>query len=97
MISACLPGGDPGSAPAAAHARGYTGGGQATWSLPSKDELNALFFYGNRNAIGGFASDSYWSSSRNLSENYEWYQNFSDGRQYNNSSEQLGARPVNAF
>ena len=99
MISACNPGGDPGSAPAAVHARGYTGGGQTTWSLPSKDELNALFFYGNRNAIGGFASNYYWSSSQNPSEKYEyeWYQNFSDGRQYSNGNDQFGARPVNAF
>jgi hypothetical protein len=44
--------------------RGYHGGGMTDWSLPSLDELNALAYYPNRNAIGGFADDSYWSSSQ---------------------------------
>ncbi len=33
------------------------------WSLPSFSELNALYYYPNRNAIGGFTSSYYWSSS----------------------------------
>jgi hypothetical protein len=43
-------------------ARSYTGGGQSDWSLPSADELNALYYYPNRNTIGGFAGACYWSS-----------------------------------
>jgi len=37
--------------------------GYSDWFLPSKDELNKLYI--NRVAIGGFASDYYWSSSQN--------------------------------
>jgi hypothetical protein len=44
--------------------RKYHGGGMTDWSLPSFYELNALAYYPNRNAIGGFADDSYWSSSQ---------------------------------
>ena len=34
------------------------GGG---WRLPTKDELNIL--YENKDKIGGFASNNYWSST----------------------------------
>lgn len=44
-------------------ASGYTGGGLTDWSLPSQDELQALYWYPNRAEIGGFNSDMYWSSS----------------------------------
>ena len=40
----------------------YNGGGYADWYLPSRDELNKLCI--NRVAIGGFASNWYWSSSQ---------------------------------
>ena len=36
-------------------------GGYSDWYLPSIDELNKLYI--NRVAIGGFASNRYWSSS----------------------------------
>ena len=48
--------------------RKYHGGGMTDWSLPSLDELNALAYYPNRNAIGGFADDSYWSSSQTAAD-----------------------------
>lgn len=35
--------------------------GNSDWYLPYKDELNK--FYLNRNSIGGFVNDLYWSSS----------------------------------
>jgi hypothetical protein len=41
----------------------YRGGGRDDWFLPSKDELNELFTYGGRAAVGGFESDRYYFSS----------------------------------
>ena len=46
---------------AAARAKAYQGGGKSDWYLPSTDELKQL--YANRDAVGGFYRDSYWSSS----------------------------------
>ena len=52
--------------------------GYDDWFLPSKDELNKL--YQNKDAIGGFASAWYWSSTEN--SNYTaWHQNFGSGNQ----------------
>lgn len=36
-------------------------GGRSDWYLPSYDELTKLFL--NKDAVGGFSSNSYWSSS----------------------------------
>ena len=79
-------------------ARDYAGGGMSDWSLPSKDELNALYNYPNRNQITGFAADDYWSSSQ-YSDTNAWYQWFTAGLQthYNNVPSNLGVRPVRAF
>jgi hypothetical protein len=78
-------------------ARGYTGGGQTDWSLPSLYELNALFYYPGRNAIGGFAADDYWSSTQQLAST-AWFQNFTKGnqREYTKNNAN-GVRPVRAF
>ena len=49
------------------------------WRLPTKDELNLL--YENKEKIGGFASDYYWSSTEG--DLYDaWFQDFFDGGQY---------------
>jgi len=48
--------------------------------LPAKDELNAL--YQNKDAIGGFSSNNYWSSTENDANN-AWNQNFNNGNQNN--------------
>jgi uncharacterized protein (TIGR02145 family) len=53
--------------------------GFSDWYLPGKDELNILYI--NRNAIGGFSSFYYWSSSENDADNV-WIQYFTDGSQY---------------
>ena len=58
MVQNCKPG-DAGD-----QVRKYQGGGMTDWSLPSLDELNALAYYPNRNAIGGFAAAVYWSSTQ---------------------------------
>jgi len=65
------------------------------WFLPSKGELNQM--YVNRTAIGGFASDNYWSSSEYVAS-LAWYQDFYNGYQdYFNKSNAFYVRPVRAF
>ena len=65
---------------AAGLARAYTGGGYSDWYLPSKDELNKLYL--NREAIGGFANNLYWSSTEyNGNFYFAWGQNFNGGAQ----------------
>ena len=53
------------------------------WRLPTKSELNLL--YKNKDKIGGFAPENYWSRSRvdkSLGSIDEaWYQSFADGDQ----------------
>jgi hypothetical protein len=63
---------------AAGLARAYNGAGYTDWYLPSKDELKKLHL--NRAAIGGFVSNSYWSSTEyNLGT--AWRQVFTSGLQ----------------
>jgi len=50
------------------------------WRLPTKDELN--MFYENKQEIGGFAINYYWSSTEN-DFNLAWFQDFLDGYQAN--------------
>ena len=50
------------------------------WRLPTKDELDML--YENKEEIGGFASNLYWSSTEGDND-YAWLQNFFDGFQSN--------------
>jgi hypothetical protein len=52
------------------------------WRLPTKDELNML--YKNKEEIGGFATDYYWSSAENGNTD-AWLQGFASGSQYGNS------------
>lgn len=51
------------------------------WRLPTRDELNLI--YENKNVVGGFANDYYWSSTENDNFN-AWYQSFLSGNQYAN-------------
>ena len=48
------------------------------WRLPTKDELNML--YENKEEIGGFANNFYWSSTE-YGNYVAWSQNFSSGVQ----------------
>jgi len=50
--------------------------GYNDWFLPSRDELDIL--YQNRNLIGGFTTDYYWSSSEDYYTS-AWCQNFGSG------------------
>lgn len=83
------------SVSAAAYSRSYRGGGKTDWFLPSKDELNEL--YKHRSALGGFSTNTYWSSSETAA-NRAWYQSFYYGTQYSNDKiYQLYVRPVRSF
>ncbi len=53
-------------------------GGHTDWFLPSKDELNQMYI--NKEFLGVFASDWYWSSSEYDPYN-AWIQNFNSGDQ----------------
>ena len=65
------------------------------WRLPDKDELNLL--YQNKEAIGGFATNYYWSSTEDGS-NHAWRQNFYSGGQNNGSKDfPIYVRAVRAF
>ncbi len=70
-------------------------GGYNDWYLPSKDELNKLFI--NRVAVGGFASNYYWSSSES-DDASAWLQLFVNGLQdIGTKSTTLLVRAVRAF
>ena len=70
-------------------------GGYTDWYLPSRDELNQLYF--NQAVVGGFTSYYYWSSSE-FDSNLAWYQNFgSDGQDGNFKYFTLAVRAVRAF
>jgi len=70
-------------------------GGYSDWYLPSKDELNKLRL--NRVAIGGFATNVYWSSTEG-GNSVAWAQLFDLGTQGNGGKDYDGnVRAVRAF
>jgi hypothetical protein len=70
-------------------------GGYSDWYLPSKDELNKLYL--NKDAIGGFVTDFYWSSSEG-GYNGAWGQYFYNGNQLANFKPNASfVRAVRAF
>lgn len=69
--------------------------GYSDWFLPSKDELNLL--YQQRNLVGGFANDYYWSSPE-YDTLHAWNQYFPYGPQYYaNKSSKASVRAIRAF
>ena len=65
------------------------------WRLPNEDELNTL--YQNKDKIGGFANNLYWSSTGVVSY-YAWFQNFNDGSQYDSDkNDTYYVRAIRAF
>jgi len=72
-------------------------GGYSDWFLPSKDELNQMYVNLHLYGIGGFADDTYWSSSE-YNAYGTCYQYFSNGGQNNtNKNTTLRVRAVRAF
>ncbi|HNP22898.1 MAG TPA: DUF1566 domain-containing protein [Panacibacter sp.] len=67
------------------------------WSLPSHDEISMLYL--NREAVKGFESDYYWSSTLSFnSTGYAWRQFFKGGGlTINLISEKYRVRPVRKF
>ena len=85
-----------GSYPYAASASdAYVTGGYSDWYLPSFDELQQL--YNNKNTIGGFSADVYWSSTEYNIYNAKGL-NFTDGGYTNAVKESTYIfRPVRSF
>lgn len=62
------------------------------WKLPSKEQLDIL--YRNKEVIGGFVNDAYWSATSN-GEYEAWRQYFSDGDQVLTPNISVGyVRPI---
>ena len=75
--------------------RDFRGGGYTDWYLPSQDELNKLYL--NKTAIGGFATNYYWSSTEFASYG-AWSQGFGSGLQgANGKSVTSYVRAIRAF
>lgn len=71
--------------------------GYSDWHLPSKEELNSVFVNLNQVGVGGFADNSYWSSTEDDND-YAWRQGFSNGIQnYGNKDNRDNVRAVRAF
>jgi hypothetical protein len=67
------------------------------WRLPTKEELNKL--YVNKDVVGGFINDYYWSSSEHEEARYDaWYHNFNNGLRYGSSGvSKFRVRAVRAY
>jgi len=49
------------------------------WRLPTKEELNLIYF--NKNKMGVFVKDNYWTDEEGYSFDVAWCQNFDTGDQ----------------
>jgi len=98
---------------AAVSTRGYHGGGEADWFLPSTDELNQLCRWAKDldtsstascltspradPTVGGFTADNYWSSTESSAGVANLIW-FANGDTYNTSmGSTLSVRPIRAF
>ena len=84
--------------------RDYRSSEEGDWFLPSKDELNAIWDNivddgtGSNSGVGGFADESYWSSSE-FNSLGAWLQYFGDGYQGDDfkSNDDRRVRAIRAF
>jgi hypothetical protein len=74
--------------------RDYRGGGYSDWYLPSFYELNQL--YVNKEAVGGFSTNHYWSSTETSYFVYARNQNFNNGSQINSNDAKFNICDVRA-
>jgi len=83
---------------AAMTCRQYSQGGYSDWFLPSKAELNLMYWNLKQQGKGSIGSEWYWSSSQESSM-YAWRQRFSDGTQSSNTSKDVkySVRAVRQF
>jgi hypothetical protein len=68
------------SVPAVQYCVNLNQGGFQDWFLPSKAELNLMYSNLKMKGLGGFKSETYWSSTES-DRNNAWYQAFGDGGQ----------------
>lgn len=86
-----------GSAYAAQLCDSLVSGGSSDWFLPSKDELALMRSILWSQGLGGFGSDTYWSSSE-IDSNNVWSQYFGGGTQYQSwKDNSFRVRAVRAF
>jgi len=83
--------------PAAQTCRQYRQGGYDDWFLPSKAELNLMYWNLKQQSLGGLGSGWYWSSS-NASNYYASTQSFGNGNQGDAYKSDVNSiRPIRAF
>lgn len=97
IIDAC------GTDTAAGKAVAYRGGKKSDWYLPAKDELHAIWTYGNRARLG-MSSNYYWSSSQFVPGpggdiGAAWAEYFGSGTQTEGAKDGADnrVRPIRAF
>ena len=85
------------SSPAAIACADYTYNGYSDWFLPSISELNLMYKNLERNGIGSFTSNCYWSSSEGTGI-YAWFQDFYNGCEFKSRRNHSRlVRPIRAF
>ena len=83
------------NAPAAKACNEYSNNGKTDWFLPSRNELDELYYH--RALVSNIGTGWYWSSSQNIIEN-AWHQRFSDGYYGGRNKHYAGnVRAIRAF